>query len=364
VIPQSIDELLAVPPFSFDPEARGQLFLRALNDLTALHRQRCPEYARASNLLFPGLHIARKMDEVPYLPVGIFKSHALRSIDEKSVFKTLTSSGTTSSRVSRIVVDRETAARQTRALAIFIGSVLGPRRLPMIIVDSPNVVADRRNFSARGAGVLGMMNFGRDHFQALDDRMELNREGLRRFLDLHAGEPILLFGFTFMVWRYFLEVLQPKEVDLRTGILIHGGGWKKLAGESINRAEFHRAFRDRTELTRIYDYYGMVEQVGSIYLECEQGFFHVPAFSDIVVRDPLTWKAAPPGQQGVLQVLSALPTSYPGHSLLTEDLGAIVADDGCVCGRRGRHFVVHGRVPTAEPRGCSDTFVAPKTEAA
>ena len=361
---QAIDELLAVPPFSFNPDERDRLFLRALNELTGLHWKMCSEYARAIDLLFPGKHAARKIDEVPYLPVGIFKSHALRSIDEKGIFKTLTSSGTTSSRVSRIVVDRETAARQTRALAIIMGSILGPRRLPMIIVDSPNVISDRRNFSARGAGILGMMNFGRDHFHALNDKMELDREGLRRFLDLHAKGPVLIFGFTFMVWRYFFKALKPEEVDLKTGILIHGGGWKKLGDEAITRSEFHRAFRDKTGLARIHDYYGMVEQVGSIYLECEEGFFHAPSFSDVLVRDPATWREAAPGQQGVLQVLSALPTSYPGHSLLTEDLGAIVANDGCGCGRRGRHFVVHGRVPTAEPRGCSDTFVAPKAEAA
>jgi hypothetical protein len=50
-----------------------------------------------------------------------------------------------------------------------------------------------------------------------------------------------------------------------------------------------------------------------------------------------------------------LPESYPGHSILTEDLGRITAVDGCACGRLGKALRIEGRVPKAELRGCSDT---------
>jgi hypothetical protein len=102
----------------------------------------------------------------------------------------------------------------------------------------------------------------------------------------------------------------------------------------------------------------MVEQVGGIFLECDNGFLHAPNFSEVLVRDPRTWRAAPAGQEGVVQVLSLLPTSYPGHSLLTEDLGTIAVNDGCPCGRRGTAFQISGRVPEAELRGCSDVQAA------
>ena len=45
---------------------------------------------------------------------------------------------------------------------------------------------------------------------------------------------------------------------------------------------------------------------------------------------------------------SVLPTSFPGHLLLTEDIAEIVAYDGCRCGRRGTSFRFVGRVPKAE----------------
>jgi hypothetical protein len=76
------------------------------------------------------------------------------------------------------------------------------------------------------------------------------------------------------------------------------------------------------------------------------------------VRDPVTFAVAGFGQTGVIQVVSLLPASYPGHSILTEDLGEIIGVDDCRCGRKGTYFVVHGRMKNAEMRGCSDVYAA------
>jgi len=105
----------------------------------------------------------------------------------------------------------------------------------------------------------------------------------------------------------------------------------------------------------VHNYYGMVEQVGSIYMECEAGHLHAPVFADIRIRDPLTLEPLPAGRRGVVQTLSVLPRSYPGHNLLTEDVGVLLGEDDCPCGRRGKYFRVEDRLPQAELRGCSDT---------
>src|SRR6185295_4414343 len=105
---------------------------------------------------------------------------------------------------------------------------------------------------------------------------------------------------------------------------------------------------------RIYNFYGMVEQVGSIFLEGDDGYLYPPNFADVIVRDPVTLAPAPAGVPGIIQVLSALPRSYPGHSILTEDLGIFHGVDDSACGRYGRRFSVLGRVPRTELRGCSD----------
>ena len=46
-------------------------------------------------------------------------------------------------------------------------------------------------------------------------------------------------------------------------------------------------------MTRVHNFYGMAEQMGTVYLECDDGLLHAPAFADVVIRDPVTWAAAP-----------------------------------------------------------------------
>jgi len=351
-------ELEQFSEYSIDQNVKERLLLSRLNDLTLHHMQHCFGYRRIVSALHPEYSGARSLRELPYLPIRLFKTQQLRSIDEKDIFKTLMSSGTSGHQPSQIFLDRETARRQSQALARIVTTVLGPNRLPMILVEPDAKLADRSKFSARSAGVLGMMNFGRDHFFCLDEKMSLNVDGLRKFLARHADEPFLIFGFTFMVWKYFFLPCAAMGIDLSNGILIHGGGWKKLQEMAVSNAEFKRSLAEKTGLRRCYNFYGTVEQVGSVFLEGDDGYFYAPNFADVIIRDPVTWEEAPIGATGVIQILSMLPLSYPGHSLLTEDLGVLHGIDNGSCGRRGKYFSVLGRIPAAELRGCSDTHVA------
>lgn len=324
-----------------------------LNALVSYHRQSCPPYDRIVDAL--GVcDAAETLAELPWLPVRLFKTKKLVSVPEDQVIRVLTSSGT-SGEVSRIHLDREAAAAQSRMLARTLATVLGSRRLPMLVVEGRGVVGDRRSYSARGAGALGLANFGRDHHWLLDadDRPDVGV--LRAFLDRHGRAPFLIFGFTFMVWTYLYEVAREHGLDLSQGILVHSGGWKKLADRAVGNAEFRRRFGVDTGLTQIYNFYGMVEQIGTVFLEGpEGGSLYCPDFADVIIRDPVTWQEAPVGTPGILEVLSTLPTSYPGHVLLTEDLGVVHGiDDGHWPGKR---VSVLGRLPRAEARGCSDTY--------
>lgn len=326
-----------------------------LRELTLLHRARCDPYGRILAALDQDPDEISSLAEVPMIPVGLFKSHALRSIPEDQVFKVVTSSGTTRDSVSRVYLDAGAAQLQTRTLAGIMTHWLGPSRLPMIVVDARSTLRDRRTFSARGAGIIGMATFGRDHFYALDDDMRLDRDGLLTWLNKHAGSRVLIFGFTFMVWEHLLTAVSPGELDLRDAILIHSGGWKKLADRAVDSHEYKAELERVTGLSRVHNFYGMAEQIGTVFVECEAGLLHAPNAADVIVRDPATWAEVEDGEVGVVQVLSALPESYPGHSILTEDLARVDAVDSCSCRRRGKAVSVLGRVPAAELRGCSDT---------
>ena len=107
-------------------------------------------------------------------------------------------------------------------------------------------------------------------------------------------------------------------------------------------------------IDKIYNYYGLVEQTGSVFIESRKcGYFHTSVFSNIFIRDK-KFNVLENGKKGLIQLLSLLPTSYPGHNILTEDIGEIIGEDNCKCGLTGKYFLVYGRAKEAEVRGCSD----------
>lgn len=358
----NFEDFMLPGPFELERERKEELLSRRLWELTDLHRERCSDYRCMLQVLGirEGLHSGRIAD-VPFIPVRLFKERDLMSVPGEELVKTITSSGTTGQRVSRIHLDRETAANQQRAMVRIVGDFVGTGRMPMIIIDSPAVLRNMSEFSARAAGVLGFSIFGTGKIYALDQEMRLDLEALKTFLEKHRGRRILLFGFTFMIWKHFVaELLQLREqgitLDLSGGILIHGGGWKKLAQEAVTPEEFRGRLKDLCRLEHVHDYYGMAEQTGCVCMECECHHLHTSIFSDVIVRRPLDFGECSPGEPGILQVVSSIPQSYPGHSLLTEDEGILLGEDDCPCGRKGRYFRVTGRIARAELRGCSDTY--------
>ena len=226
----------------------------------------------------------------------------------------------------------------------------------MLIVDSKAVFANKSTFSARGAGILGLSVFGRDHTYILDDNFDLDETALIHFLEKYDGQPVFIFGFTFMVWQYLYKVSIEKKYDLSKAVLIHSGGWKKLKDIAVNNETFRAVLSDKFGIEDVYNFYGMVEQVGSVFLENSNGNMQCSNFADVIIRDPKDFSVLPAGQQGLIQVVSALPKSYPGHSLLTEDIGVITGEDDAANGWQGKSFKILGRAKKAELRGCSDTF--------
>ncbi len=359
----SFDEMIDIPPYSLVESEKDGLLTKRLVELTRLHNERCPEYRRILDAISFNVEKVKSYKEIPFLPVRLFKELELKSVAKEDVVKTMTSSGTSGQAVSKIYLDRATSANQQKAMVKIVSDFTGSSRMPMIIIDCPSVVKDRTMFSARGAGILGFSIFGSKKIYALDDDMKLDVDGIREFLDKYKGQKILLFGFTFMIWQHFYkELVSLKEegitFDLSDGILIHGGGWKMLVSEAVSHDEFHQRLMDVCGLGHIHDYYGMVEQTGCIYMECECGHLHASVFSDVITRRAIDFSECEVGEPGIIQVVSTIPESYPGHSLLTEDEGVLLGIDDCTCGRKGKYFKINGRLKNAEIRGCSDTYAA------
>lgn len=362
MVAESTATVYRADPYAEDFAVKSARLIEEMNALTAFHAERCPAYRRILSAAFQGKTAVTRMEDVPWLPVRLFKELDLQSQPPELIVKILTSSGTSGQRPSRIYLDKETASTQVQALLRIVRSFIGVKRLPMLIVDHPGVVKDRNSFSARGAGILGFSQFGADHTYALlSETMQPDWQALDAFISRHRSEKMLLFGFTFVVWQHLLRAaeMEGRRLDFGDSILIHGGGWKKLEENKVSNSEFKERMRCTLGIRTIHNYYGMVEQTGSIFIECEDGYFHASDCSEILIRHPRTLEVQPVGVIGLIASMSTIPRSYPGHVLLTEDLGVVHGVDNCRCGRKGAYFSVLGRLPSAELRGCSDTLQTP-----
>lgn len=346
------------PPYGMAQAEKDCWYTGQLEALTQYHYCRCLPYRRMLDALGYGPGQAAHYGELPWLPVGLFKELALSSLGEDADYKIGQSSGTTGQAAARVILDGETRALQQQALAAIGGTVLGTSRLPMLVVERPSILKGGRAFSAKVAGIRGFSLFGRHRTFALGEAGFLDREAVEGFLDRFGGSPFLVYGFTSQVWKHLY--LEPEEwgwqPDLSQGILIHGGGWKKMQDQSVSREAFKKGLKERCGISRVHDYYGMAEQTGSIFLECEEGHLHCSDYSAVLFRRTEDFSLCGPGEKGLVQVMSLLPRSYPGHNLLTGDEGFLLGVDDCPCGRKGTYFTVTGRVPDIQARGCSDTY--------
>jgi phenylacetate-coenzyme A ligase PaaK-like adenylate-forming protein len=301
--------------------------------------------------------------DVPFLPVSVFKEFDLCTVPQEQVVRVLKSSATTTGTPSKIYLDKPTAFRQAQALAAILMDVLGGHKRPYLVLDCEDVNSPSATLTARGAASRGFMPFASSVTYALRQNahgLELQFDVLEKFFQENQGRPVLLSGFTYMVWIDVVQRLRERGIRFHHPEMkvFHSGGWKRLAELSVEKEVFAAGVSEAfgCDSIDVRDFYGMVEQVGVVFVDCEAGNKHTPNFAEVAVRDFLTLRQVHPGEAGLIEVLSALPTSYPGQAVLTEDVGVLLGIDDCPCGRPGLYFRFQGRAAQAEVRGCGDTF--------
>ena len=198
-----INEIITTLPFSLSKKEKSVLFNAALRSLTDHHYQHCSEYKSILDALKYHQDSSHNYDQLPFMPVRLFKDYKLLSINKEKIFKTMNSSGTSGQHVSKIYLDKENASLQKKVLTKIVSTVLGNKRLPTLIIDSKSTVKDRNLFTARGAGIIGFSIFGKDITYALNENMKLDIEQVKDFLIRHKNEKIFIFGFTYIIWKKF-----------------------------------------------------------------------------------------------------------------------------------------------------------------
>ncbi len=342
-------ELLEAPPYGpRDDEA----FVDAMLALHRHHLAGCAPY----RALFGDWEEDRALDAYPYLHVGLFKSLELVTEGAGRRGRTLRSSGTSGS-ASRVVLDAESSARQARSSSAILRDFVGEEARPLLILDSARSLMSRE-MSARVAAALSLKPLSTQLsflLASAADAASLDEAKLRGILA--GADSFLVYGFTSFLW--FAWAAREWEAETRALLatkrfaFVHSGGWKTLEAQSIGRAQLDaRLLAGVAAGSCVVDYYGLVEQVGVVYPLCPEGFRHVPVWGAVRIRCPYTGRALREGR-GQIQLLNTLPLGSPCHSVLTEDQGRIEPGP-CPCGRSGTRFVLEGRLPRAERRGCAD----------
>ena len=349
------ENLLYKDPYSLIDKKKNFFFKKKINELTIHHFNNCLEYKKILKFLKHKKSQNLKIEEIPFIPVRLFKEFDLLSVNKKKIIKILNSSGTSNNKLSKIYLDKKNSDYQLKVLQAIMSKIIGNARLPMLIIDKKPNIDDRQNFNAKIAAINGFSVFGKYHHYLLNDNDEIDYKSLDVFLSKYSEQKFFIFGFTSMIFENLIQKLDKKFLTrtLHKGILLHGGGWKKLENQKISNSLFKKKLNEKLKLTNIYNYYGLIEQTGSIFIECRCGYFVSSSFSEVIVRNN-NLQVVKNGSKGFLQLLSLLPSSYPGHSILTEDIGQIIDRNKCNCSLHGTRFLVHGRLSKAEIRGCSD----------
>ena len=328
-------------------------FFSEIHKLTKLHKSKCKIYNLSNDRI--KISDIKKIENIPFLHVRMFKEYELKSIKKNKIHKTLYSSGT-SGLNSKIYLDKVNSQNQSKALANIFTKKFGNKRIPFIFVDENPLLKKNFKFNASAAAIFGFSIFASDKFFLLKEK-KIDFIGLQNFIKKYKDQQFCIFGFTNNIYERLIENLdiKIKKLNLKNAFVIHGGGWKKIENKKISKRQFNDNLKNLFKIKKIFNYYGLVEQIGSIFFDCPKCLlFKENEYSKVLVRDK-NFKIINDNRTGLIQLVSKLPTSYPGHSILTEDYGKIINKKKCSCQIEDeKRFEIYGRANQSDPRGCSD----------
>ena len=341
-------------PFGLLNKKKTSWFLINQKKLSLYHYKYSKNYKLISDNIFKSISKVKKISDLPFVHASLFKNFNLISKNNNPKITTFSSSGTTGSKQSKINLDPKTSFLQSKALSKIFSEIINKKK-DIFFIESKNFLNSRESMSAKGAAIKGFSQLCNNKYFLLDKNNKINISILKDYLKNNENKEFIIFGFTSSIWFNLITEIKRQKIKLKKnqGIMIHGGGWKKMYKLKVNNNKFKNEVKSLLGLMQVYNYYGMMEQTGSVFLECEKGYFHCSIFSDILIRNSKL-ELSKNNETGLIQTLSLLPLSYPGHNILTEDIGIIHGIDNCKCGKKGKYFTVLGRVPNAELRGCSD----------
>lgn len=290
-----------------------------------LYRQYC-------DLIKVKTEVVENIQQIPFLPITFFKSHAIKTTEflEEAIFL---SSGTTGANQSKHFV---------KSLAIYEASFFKTFEQFYGSINDYCVLALLPSYMEReGSSLIFMMEkiiskneHPRSGFylNELDELIQLLKE---------LGEQkqkTLLFGVSFAL----LDLAEAYQIDLSYVTIMETGGMKGRRKE-LTRSELHQLYKNSFQVNEIHSEYGMTELLSQAYSK-GKGIFKTPKWMKIMIRDindPFSYLQ--PEKTGGINVID-LANIYSCSFIATQDLGKLRSDDS---------FEVLGRFDNSDLRGCN-----------
>jgi phenylacetate-coenzyme A ligase PaaK-like adenylate-forming protein len=317
------DRIFSVSAESFEPLALEIFRYQAATN---------PIYAEFISHLHIKPAEVKKVAQIPFLPVELFKSHKILSAftDAPLVFE---SSGTTGVATSRHYV-AEPGLYEESLMRAF-GQFFGPAEeyaflalLPAYLERKDSSLTYMVDFLIRKGGNPASGFFLYDHKELAGRMKELRQQ----------KQKIFFIGVSFALLDFAAEY----PMDLSGEIIMETGGMKGRKKEII-REELHEELCKGFQTTSIASEYGMTELLSQAYA-LKNGEFETPPWMKVFIRelnDPFSF--LPEGHSGGINVID-LANLNSCSFIALQDLGRELP---------GGKFEVLGRFDNADIRGCS-----------
>jgi phenylacetate-coenzyme A ligase PaaK-like adenylate-forming protein len=289
-------------------------------------------YREFCDFLKTDVQKVKSIQQIPFLPIQFFKSHAIVS-STNPVQTTFTSSGTTGMITSKHLVTDVSIYEESyrKGFSQFYGNI-----------EDYIVLALLPSYLEReGSSLIHMV----DDLIQLSNQPESgfylhNYEALiAKLIQLdQAGQNVILIGVTYAL----LDLVEKHSFQLENTIIMETGGMKGKRKEMI-REELHQQLCEGFGVNTIHSEYGMTELLSQAY-SLGEGIFECPSWMQVLVRDTedaLSYVRE--GKTGGINVID-LANINSCSFIATQDLGKKYANGS---------FEVLGRFDHSDIRGCN-----------
>ncbi|MGI0105483.1 acyl transferase [Salinimicrobium sp. WS361] len=289
-------------------------------------------YSKFCDLLHRSLAEVNCVEEIPFLPIALFKSHKIIS-SEASAEVIFSSSGTTGTQTSKhYVTDLKVYEESFRrgfthfynnvedyAVLALLPSYLERKGSSLIYMVQDLI--EKSNNPASG--------FYLHDLDALVQKLQELEE---------KGQKTLLIGVSFAL----LDLAEQYRLNLKHTIVMETGGMKGRRKEMI-RTELHEVLKKGLGVEAIHSEYGMTELLSQAYA-LKNGIFECPPWMKILIREPEdALSLLPEGKSGGINVID-LANINSCSFIATQDLGKNLG---------GGRTEILGRFDHSDIRGCN-----------